>query len=413
MKSDVIVIGSGMAGLIAAAAAARRGKKTTLLSKGAGTLVIGGGIVDMLGYTAEGKPVLSPAAALAAVAPDHPYATLGLESAREAAAFLQEICAEEGYAYLGGLESNQWVPTAAGTLKPTCLVPRTMDASALCEAREIVVVGLRGLKDYPTALIRRGLERLFGAKATVSKVELALSLQEGRDVTALDLARWLDTKEGLEECADKLRRAVKSGATLIVPPMLGTKPSYYAFETLQEATGCRLIETSSMPPAVTGMRLRQALLAYAKRQGVTIVENAEAVRAEVKGGRCSAVFTKGFGREHRYEAAEFIVATGGLYGGGLVAQPEAIRERVFGLPVAAPASAEEWGVQELFCAGGQPFARFGLQVDAALRPLDGAGKVLLENVRIAGRNLAGYDFSYEKSGNGVALVSGYRAGMTV
>ncbi|MDD3157725.1 anaerobic glycerol-3-phosphate dehydrogenase subunit GlpB [Anaeromusa sp.] len=413
MKSDVIVIGSGMAGLIAAAAAAQRGKKTTLLSKGAGTLVIGGGIVDILGYTEAGKAILSPGAAVEQAQEAHPYAKLGLENVKQAAKFLQEICEQEGYAYVGDLEHNQWVPTAAGTLKPTCLVPRTMDASRLCEAEEIVVVGLKGLKDYPTELISKGLERLFGANAKVTQVEIALSVEDGRDVTALDMARWLDSKAGLEECAVKLRQVVKSGATLIMPPVLGTKPSYYAFETLQEATGCHIIETSSMPPAVTGLRLRKALLAYAKRQGVTIVDNAEAVRADVKNGRCTAIYTQGFGREHGYEAAQVIVATGGLYGGGLVAEPNVVQERIFGLPVGAPEQSEFWGIQELFSPGGQPFAKFGVAVDDTLRPVDAAGTVLLENVRFAGRNLAGYDFSYEKSGNGVALASGYCAGMTV
>nr|WP_320148117.1 anaerobic glycerol-3-phosphate dehydrogenase subunit GlpB [uncultured Anaeromusa sp.] len=413
MKSDVIVIGSGMAGLIAAAAAAQRGKKTTLLSKGAGTLVIGGGIVDILGYTEAGKAILNPGAAVAQAKEDHPYAKLRLENVKQAVGFLQGICEQEGYAYVGDLEHNQWVPTAAGTLKPTCLVPRTMDASRLCEAKEIVVVGLKGLKDYPTELISKGLERLFGANAKVTQVEIALSVEDGRDVTALDMARWLDSKAGLEECAAKLRQVVKTGATLIMPPVLGTKPSYYAFETLQEATGCHIIETSSMPPAVTGLRLRKALLAYAKRQGVTIVDNAEAVRADVKSGRCTAIFTQSFGREHCYEAAEVIVATGGLYGGGLVAEPNVIQERIFGLPIGAPEQSELWGIQELFSPGGQPFAKFGVVVDDTLRPVDAAGTVLLENVRFAGRNLAGYDFSYEKSGNGVALASGYCAGMTV
>ena len=413
MKSDVIVIGSGMAGLIAGAAGAQRGKKTTLLSKGGGTLVIGGGIVDILGYTEAGKAILSPGAAVEQAQEAHPYAKLGLENVKQAAKFLQEICEQEGYAYVGDLEHNQWVPTAAGTLKPTCLVPRTMDASRLCEAEEIVVVGLKGLKDYPTELISKGLERLFGANAKVTPVEIALSVEDGRDVTALDMARWLDSKAGLEECAVKLRQVVKSGATLIMPPVLGTKPSYYAFETLQEATGCHIIETSSMPPAVTGLRLRKALLAYAKRQGVTIVDNAEAVRADVKNGRCTAIYTQGFGREHGYEAAQVIVATGGLYGGGLVAEPNVVQERIFGLPVGAPEQSEFWGIQELFSPGGQPFAKFGVAVDDTLRPVDAAGTVLLENVRFAGRNLAGYDFSYEKSGNGVALASGYCAGMTV
>ncbi|MDF2569534.1 MAG: glycerol-3-phosphate dehydrogenase, anaerobic, subunit, partial [Sporomusa sp.] len=48
--SDVIVIGGGLAGLTAAIVAAGRGKDVTLMTSGAGTLAIGGGTIDVLGY---------------------------------------------------------------------------------------------------------------------------------------------------------------------------------------------------------------------------------------------------------------------------------------------------------------------------------------------------------------------------
>ena len=49
-NSDVLVIGAGMSGLVAALAAARRGRKVTVLSRGVGALAIGSGCVDVLGY---------------------------------------------------------------------------------------------------------------------------------------------------------------------------------------------------------------------------------------------------------------------------------------------------------------------------------------------------------------------------
>ena len=64
----------------------------------------------------------------------------------------------------------------------------------------------------------------------------------------------------------------------------------------------------------------------------------------------------------------------------------------------------------MFFSGSQPFAKFGVQVDAKLRPVDATGKLLLENVYIAGKTLAGYDYCSEKSGNGVALATAYQAG---
>ena len=57
-NSDVLVIGAGMSGLVAALAAARRGRKVTVLSRGVGALAIGSGCVDVLGYV-NGQAVIS------------------------------------------------------------------------------------------------------------------------------------------------------------------------------------------------------------------------------------------------------------------------------------------------------------------------------------------------------------------
>ena len=49
-KSDIVVVGSGIAGMTAALTAAQSGKSVTLLTYGAGTLAISSGCIDVLGY---------------------------------------------------------------------------------------------------------------------------------------------------------------------------------------------------------------------------------------------------------------------------------------------------------------------------------------------------------------------------
>jgi glycerol-3-phosphate dehydrogenase subunit B len=142
-----------------------------------------------------------------------------------------------------------------------------------------------------------------------------------------------------------------------------------------------------------------------------MIEQSNVVRATIKNGRCIEIVTGNLDRERSYRAQSFILASGGLFGGGLQASPGQVVESIFNLPVRVPAETDQWSHENLFFTSGQPFAKFGVRVDGSLRPVDDSGNVLLENVFIAGKTLAGYDYCFEKSGNGVALATAYRAGL--
>jgi glycerol-3-phosphate dehydrogenase subunit B len=413
-ENDIIVIGGGLAGLMAAAVATKRGKKVTLLSLGSGTLTIGGGIVDVMGYLEGGKVAATPSAGLLQVNPEHPYKKIGRPAIEESIRFFKEICEQEGYPYMGNLDEMQWIPTAAGTVKPTCLIPRTMDTTELKKAEKVIVLGFESLKDFYPSLIAKNFKKIPGfAQKEYETVMVDPKLAEGRDVTALDVARWLDTEEGLSNCIENMRKVIKPGSVVIIPPVLGTRPNYKVAEKLEQALGCHFVETASVPPSITGLRLRTMLVKYLKKIGVRMIEQATVARSIVEDGKCVAVITEGIDRERTYYAKSFILANGGFYGGGLLAEPGKVIEPIFNLPVEAPSDHELWANYSLFSNEAQPFAKLGLDVDENMRPLDANGNVLINNVFIAGRNLRGYDYSFEKSGNGVAIASGYQAAMSV
>lgn len=413
-ENDVIVIGGGLAGLTAAAAAAKRGKKVMVLSLGAGTLTIGGGIVDVLGYLNDGTPVSNPAANLQQLGAEHPYAKIGTPAVEDALKFFKEMCEAEGYPYLGDVNTTQWIPTAAGTLKPTCLVPQTMDTTELVNAKKVIIAGFENLKDFYPHLIAKNLKTLPGFEdKEYDTVMINPQLPEGRDVTSLDVARWLDTEAGRAACIAQMRKAIQPGSVVIIPPVLGTQPSYQVADALKKAIGCTFVETAAVPPSMTGYRLRLAVVNYLRKLGVKIVEQATVVRSIVENGKCVAVVTGNVDRERTYYAKSFVLANGGFYGGGFIAEPGKVIEPIFDLHVDAPEDHEQWANFHLFSDKEQPFAKFGVNVDDKLRPLDAAGKVVLSNVHIVGRNLRGYDFCFEKSGNGVAVASGYQAAMSL
>ncbi len=409
-QNDVIVIGGGLAGLFAAITAARRNRKVLLVTKGVGAIAIGGGSIDMLGYDAQGVPVRSPAAAMNGLAADHPFAVLGRSRVETALQAFLDLCAAEGYPYMGDLQHNQWIPTALGRLKPTCLTPLSMNAASLKAATDVTVVEFAGLKDYCGRVMVDGLRQCPGYAKNYSLLSLTTDINDGRDLTALDIARWLDSESGQAALIDRLTAAVRPGSVILMPPVIGTRPDYRLFHKLEQATGCKLIETVGLPPAVTGYRLRRLLVQCLGKLNVQLIEQANVVRGIVENGRCSGIVTGNLDRERTYRAESFILASGGFFGGGLQAGAGRAREVVFDLPVTVPADPAAWSKETLFFAGSQPFAKFGLQVDDKLRPVDATGKLLLENVHIAGKSLAGYDYCAEKSGNGVALATAYHAG---
>src|SRR5438034_4378451 len=163
---DVVVVGLGLAGLVAALAAVSRGARTLVVGQGYGTLRFRPGTVDVLGYW-DGRPVESPAAAAAAVAtarPGHPYA-LAAGDLRPGMEAVGAAAAATGLALEGSLDANQLIATAAGTLRPTCLAPASMRAE--WAGASLVVVGLAGYRDLqaelvsavlPEAAARRGIE---------------------------------------------------------------------------------------------------------------------------------------------------------------------------------------------------------------------------------------------------------------
>ena len=411
-NSDVLVIGGGLAGLVAACVAAEKGKKVQLLTYGAGTLTIGGGIIDAIGYTDDAKPVAKPSVALANVAESHPYAKVGKSVVSAAFNAFKKITEAEGYAYIGELDHNQWIPTAVGTFKPSCLTSKTMDVTVLENAKEVLVVGFDTLKDFYAHIVAKNLQKFYGDKKSVSETVVNLNFA-GRDVNAMDVARWLDSAEGRNEFAAQIKDKVKPGMAVVVPPVLGTAPDYKVLEALEKGLSCKFIEVSAMPPSVTGYRLRVMLLNYAKKLGVTIIEKAKVTSSHIENGKCEYVVTEGFDRERKYYAKEFILASGGVFGGGLKAEIGKMVEPVFGLPIPAPTVQTDWSNKNLFSEEKQLFAQLGVLVNSSLAPVDGEGNELLSNVKVVGRSLAGYDYCFEKSGNGVAIATAYKAAISL
>ena len=420
---DVMIAGGGLSGLSAALFAAKAGKRTLLVTKGSGVLAIGGGTIDVLGYRSDGTPLTSPFDGFDSLSPRHPYAIVGAETVKKALSCFLEFCDEGGCPYLCNNEQNTRVVTALGTTKPSYLVPHPMSMHGVAEAANIFIAGVEGLKDFSPALAAQGLATRKGyIGKNIVPVILPSPFPLQRDLSTLDLARYLDTPEGILWLSKSLNKYIVRGVpgAVFVPAILGTAANNDVHNAIKDRTGHIVNEISSLPPAVTGLRLHALLLRLLKKYDVDLIEQSTITGAVVENGRCAALITTNNGQERRYEARSFIIATGGVLGEGFAIEPERAWEPIFNIDLPLNPSSPEWSLPEAYPAcrqtPGTPrpshgFALLGPDVDAKLRPLGKDGNPLCGNVFFIGKTLGGYDHAAEKSGNGVALSTALFAAM--
>lgn len=411
MNYDTIVIGAGLAGLMAALARAERGERVLVLAKGHGTTHWAAGCVDILDGA---ENPLTAAAGLAAERPDHPYALAGVAALEGGLARLRAACEAAGYPLVGSAARTLSTPTAVGALRPTSLVPATMvagESRQLGDGRPTLIAGLHEIRDFFPPLIAANL-RAQGYAAEGVYLELP-PVDRRREFGPMIFARLFERPDFRAQIGAQLAELVRSGgyARVGLPAVLGLYKATEVVRDLQARSGAQIFEIPTLPTSVPGARLFHALEAAVVRAGGQVQIGSWVLRGEADGTTLAAVYSEAAAREQRHTARRWVLATGGVAGGGLRAEPMGeLRETALGLPVRAPAGRGEWFAQRFLAEGGHPVFTAGVAADGALRPLDAAGRVVYENVAVAGSALAGCDPIREGCLEGVAVATGFAAG---
>ena len=197
--SDIIVVGAGMAGLMAAITAAKAGKSVSVLSEGAGVLSIGSGAVDFLGYINGKKITDSPYNHLKELPENHPYNIIGETNIKNAFNSLIDISSNNGYKIkISDDGNNQTAISIVGTTKPTYICSESNNASKVLNAKKILFIGVEYLKDAQTALAVKQVKhyKVF-SDAEISHAVLKSPFgKTHRVLNCLDIARYTDNEEG-------------------------------------------------------------------------------------------------------------------------------------------------------------------------------------------------------------------------
>lgn len=408
--NDLLIIGAGLSGLTAAYAAARSGLGVKVIAKGMGVTHWHAGTIDLLGYAADGKGVARPMDALDALdalPESHPYRLLGRERLAGALTDFVALCREMGLPYCGArIEGdNLWLPSPVGAARPAFLAPEGQIAGDLSTGQPLLIVGIEGMRDFYPRLIAENLAKQ-GHRARHAFLPLSL-FSARRDVTTLQLAKQVEKAPQLNQLARSLARLVEPGERIGLPAILGFEGHPAALAHLQEATGAPVFEIPTLPPSVPGIRLHTRLRRSLEEMGVRVEIGMEAVGFGAEDGRILWVETETSSRPLKHRAANFLLATGGILGGGIDSDHTGRAwEVVFNLPLTIPQARDGWFRPHFLDGGGQPVFQGGVPVNGDFQPIRADGEPVYANLWAAGGALAGADSIRERSVEGIAVGTG-------
>jgi glycerol-3-phosphate dehydrogenase subunit B len=414
-NDDVLVVGGGLAGCIAALSAAREGAQVRLVSHAESTLRTASGLIDVLGYVNAAGPLVDPFAKLGALPPEHPYSVVGTDAIRAGLELFDDIV---GRQYHGEhTDRNALIPTHGGTVKPTARYPVSVAPGVASSMTDTLLVGFETLPDFDAPLAAKHLNAA-GVPFEISGVTISFPGSLRTEAKVARYATLLDTNEEVtvvsrpvpvrQALADAVKPHIDSAERVGLPAVLGYTNTEGIRADLASDLGTEVFEVPMGPPSLLGIRLETSLYNAMNQADIHVTTGNPIVGFNANGGQVEQVLMEQTDQEIPYAADQYILATGGLVGGGVDSERTQVYEPVFGCRVNYPENRYEWSAQDAF--GDHAFARFGVMTDDALRPVDNQDSVLFENLRAAGGVLGGADFPAEKSGSGISLATGVVAG---
>lgn len=430
-----VVVGGGLAGSAAALELASRGVEVTLVCGAPGATALSWGTLDVAAASplrrgglplrdiTNGNP-LAPVGrvhAVMAANPAHPYATLMRArepeaEVKEAVAALDGWLSPFGVRVHGSLVQTRWLADVAGAVRATDLAFSGAGEGDLEPADEIALVDVPGVPGFEA----RSALRVLGAElAAVGLPSRALSIvrlalpDALRDLAGhpARLAQRLDDATTREALHDAVAKLGAEGRLLLFPPVLGLDPGAGTRAWIEATARCRSAELVGAPPlALAGYRLDRALGAALARARVERVA-ARVTRIETEGRRVRSVVCA----DATFACDALVLATGRFVGGGIAERGGHVVESLLGLPLhdLADRRVDGLAAHRLLrrdYEGEQPLFSAGVRTDTRLRPLGDDGLPRFANCFAAGDLLGSFDPARDRTGLGVALLSGRRAG---
>ena len=343
MKFDTVIIGGGLAGMVAGITLQKAGQRTAIISTGQNALHFFSG---------------------------------SFESMQEPQQRVTDLFAEAGVRlhYSPGV---RLMPL--GTFRESALSLEDVDIfPSPAFAKKVLVVNFAGYHDFFSSFLAEGLEKQ-GMSCRVRFLnlpEMERFEQSPNEMRSVQIARTMDRV--WEKVVQEVRVLLKDEDTVILPQVFGLQDISVPGRIRQNIPA-RVIFAGTLPPSVPGLRTQILLKKRYQLLGGNYLMGDEVIRAHTHRGIVHSVATKNL-ESHYVEASNFILSTGSFFSKGLVSNPFEVFEPVFGLDVEFSENRNEW-YNPAFKED-QPYMGFGVKADENLHGLVG-GKPL-KNLYVAG-----------------------------
>ncbi|MBF0469344.1 MAG: FAD-binding protein, partial [Desulfamplus sp.] len=277
IKTDLTVIGSGMAGLSAAIFALNRGFSTVITGKRS-SMNFATGLMDLMGVHPSGNEWDNPWEAIDMARkdiPGHPYRAVKNEDILQSIQEIVDFLKIQGLTYKMKEKKNVNVITSLGTVKKSYVIPESMwnGVSALENRAPSLIIDFSGMKIYSAKQIVSTLSEIW-PQLQSARIDFP-GMEKLEEVYPEHIARALDVEENRARLAELIKPLLnnsspcksdssqKSGYNQIqylgFPALLGMYKSGETIRQLEELLGIPVFEIPTPPVSVPGIRLYEAL----------------------------------------------------------------------------------------------------------------------------------------------------------
>ena len=366
MKFDTVIIGGGLASLVAGISLQKSQQNTAIVSMGQNALHFFSG---------------------------------SFASMEEAPERLTDLFREAGV----GLHYRQgYRLMPMGTFEKSTL---SLDDISLFPDKKIggkaLIASFSGYHDFFSSFLAEGLEKQ-GMQCRIHMLDLqqiAHLEQTPAEMRTVQIGRTMDRI--WETVVREIRILLRDEDTVILPQVFGLQDASVPGR-IRQGIPAQVVFAGTLPPSVPGIRTQMLLKRRYELLGGTFLAGDQVTGAHVHEGKVHSVVTHNLGN-HFLEAANFVLASGAFFSKGLVSNPFEIYEPIFGLDVEQPQERSEWYNADFM--KDQPYSGFGVKTDERLRAVKGGEA--LKNLYVAG-SILGATKPHLGTGGGLAIGSAFK-----